>query len=109
MTYYEILGVNRDASDSVIKTAYRELMKKYHPDKNSTTEAEGYAKEINKAYEVLIDREKRAQYDLLLQPKTSDSQPNNWNVVAVFILIAAAVMLLINMLSSPKKNQFAYK
>ncbi|SHE30763.1 molecular chaperone DnaJ [Caldanaerobius fijiensis DSM 17918] len=62
--YYEILGVDRNASQDDIKKAYRKLAKKYHPDMNpGDKEAEQKFKEINEAYEVLSDPEKRARYD----------------------------------------------
>lgn len=63
--YYEILGVKRDASDSEIKSAYRKLARKFHPDVNKTKEAEGKFKDINEAYEVLGDKAKRQRYDSL--------------------------------------------
>lgn len=63
--YYEILGVKRDASESEIKSAYRKLARKYHPDVNKTKEAEGKFKDINEAYEVLGDKAKRQRYDSL--------------------------------------------
>jgi len=62
--YYEILGVSRNASQDDIKKAYRQLARKYHPDVNpGNKEAEEKFKEINEAFEVLGDPEKRAQYD----------------------------------------------
>jgi len=61
--YYEILGVNRDASKSDIKKAYRKLALKYHPDKNKSEDAEERFKEISEAYAVLYDDEKRQMYD----------------------------------------------
>ena len=62
--YYEVLGLQRGASDEEIKKAYRKLAKKYHPDLNpGDTEAEAKFKEVNEAYAVLSDSEKRARYD----------------------------------------------
>lgn len=63
--YYEILGVKREATESEIKSAYRKLARKYHPDVNKTKEAEEKFKEINEAYEVLADKQKRQRYDSL--------------------------------------------
>ena len=63
--YYETLGISRSASDSEIKSAYRKLARKYHPDVNKTKEAEEKFKEINEAYEVLGDKQKRQRYDSL--------------------------------------------
>ncbi|OGV29903.1 MAG: molecular chaperone DnaJ [Legionellales bacterium RIFCSPHIGHO2_12_FULL_35_11] len=62
--YYELLGLKRGADESEIKKAYRKLAMKYHPDRNSgDSEAEEKFKEIQKAYAVLSDRDKRAAYD----------------------------------------------
>ena len=62
--YYEVLGVNKGATDAEIKKAYRGLAKKYHPDMNpGNAEAEAKFKEANEAYEVLSDSDKRAKYD----------------------------------------------
>ncbi|MCH3922618.1 molecular chaperone DnaJ [Limosilactobacillus sp.] len=62
-SYYDILGVSKDASDSDINHAYRRLAAKYHPDVNHEPGAEEKFKKINEAYEVLHDKNKRAQYD----------------------------------------------
>jgi molecular chaperone DnaJ len=62
--YYELLGLNKNATDKDIKQAYRRLARKYHPDVNPGNKtAEAKFKEINAAYEVLSDKEKRAKYD----------------------------------------------
>lgn len=61
--YYEILGVERDADDNAIKSAYRKLARQYHPDVNKSEDAEERFKEINEAYEVLSDADKRTAYD----------------------------------------------
>ncbi len=63
--YYEILGVKRGATDAEIKSAYRKLARKFHPDVNKTKEAEAKFKDINEAYEVLGDKNKRQRYDSL--------------------------------------------
>ena len=61
--YYDVLGINKDASDAEIKKAYRRLAKKYHPDVNKEADAEAKFKEINEAYEVLSDPQKKSTYD----------------------------------------------
>ena len=62
--YYEVLGVSRDADEETIKKAYKKLAKQYHPDLNPDSKtAESKFKEINEAYSVLSDDQKRAAYD----------------------------------------------
>ena len=63
--YYKIMGVGRDASQDEIKRAYRKLARKYHPDVSKETDAEARFKEVNEAYEVLKDPQKRKAYDQL--------------------------------------------
>ena len=61
---YEVLGLSPGASDEEVKKAYRALAKKYHPDLNpGDKEAEAKFKEVNEAYEVLSDSEKKSRYD----------------------------------------------
>lgn len=61
--YYEVLGITKGASDQEIKRAYRKMAKQYHPDVNKEADAESKFKEINEAYEVLSDAQKKATYD----------------------------------------------
>lgn len=61
--YYEVLGVSKDADDKELKKAFRSLARKYHPDKNDAPDADEKFKEIQEAYAVLSDSEKRRNYD----------------------------------------------
>src|SRR5579862_7221179 len=63
--YYAVLGVTRTSTPEEIKRAYRKLARKYHPDVSKEANAEEHFKEVQEAYEVLRDAEKRAAYDQL--------------------------------------------
>jgi len=80
--YYEIMGVNRDATRDEIKRAYRKLARKYHPDVSKEKEAEIRFKEVGEAYAVLKDPEKRAAYDQLGPDWEAGQEfqaPPNWD------------------------------
>ena len=79
--YYAILGLGRDSSAEEVKRAYRKLARKYHPDVSKERNAEDKFKELQEAYEVLKDPEKRAAYDQLGRDWRSGQQfrrPPNW-------------------------------
>ncbi|MDH3418114.1 MAG: DnaJ domain-containing protein [Gammaproteobacteria bacterium] len=80
--YYEIMGIQRDASQDEIKRAYRKLARKYHPDVSKESDAEARFKEVGEAYEVLKDAEKRAAYDQLganWKAGQNFEPPPNWD------------------------------
>src|ERR1700693_3924480 len=82
--YYEILGVQRDVDLSGLKNAYRELAKKYHPDRNPEQDAEDKFKEAAEAYSILSDPQKRAAYDRFghqgVQSAAQGFDPNNFDL-----------------------------
>ncbi|MFT4519329.1 MAG: curved DNA-binding protein [Halioglobus sp.] len=80
--YYSVLGVAENADKKSIKTAYRKLARKYHPDVSEHINAEDKFKEAVEAYEVLKDSEKRAEYDALREHKANGNSftpPPGWN------------------------------
>ncbi len=80
--YYEVLGVPRDATADDIKKAFRKLARKYHPDVSKEKDAEARMKDVNEAYAVLSDPEKRAAYDQLgrgYQPGQEFRPPPDWD------------------------------
>jgi curved DNA-binding protein len=80
--YYQILGVARAAAADDVKKAYRKLARKYHPDVSKEKDAERRMKEVNEAYAVLADPEKRAAYDQLSQghrPGEEFRPPPDWD------------------------------
>lgn len=80
--YYQVLGVSRDATANELKKAFRKLARKYHPDISKEKDAESRMKEINEAYAVLSDPEKRAAYDQLgkgYQPGQEFRAPPDWD------------------------------
>src|SRR5678815_5758499 len=80
--YYETLGVSRSASEDEVKKVYRKLARKYHPDLNpNNKQAEEKFKEVQEAYEVLGDKEKRSRYDQLgpnWKGGSDFTPPSNW-------------------------------
>lgn len=83
-TYYEILEVDKKASQKDIKSAYRRLAILYHPDKNKLPEAEEKFKGIAEAYSVLSDPDKRKQYDIENEPRNvllRNKQEKMWQII----------------------------
>ncbi len=77
--YYKVLGVDRKADEKVIRAAFRKLARKYHPDVNKSRGAEDRFKEINEAYQVLGDAEKRARYDQMYELQQSGGA--DWSTI----------------------------
>ncbi|MBQ2938058.1 MAG: J domain-containing protein, partial [Clostridia bacterium] len=80
--YYDILEVNKNASPEIIEKAYKTLVKKYHPDlqeNNLKNKFEEKIKEINEAYEILSNSEKRKNYDLNL--KATEITQDDYNIL----------------------------
>ena len=67
--YYDVLGVSKDADEKEIKSAFRKMARQWHPDINKAPEAEAKFKEVNEAYEVLSDKEKRELVPLTINGK----------------------------------------
>lgn len=83
-TYYEILEVDKKASQEDIKSAYRRMAMLYHPDKNKLLEAEEMFKGISEAYSVLSDPSKRKHYDRDIEPRNvlrRRKQEQMWQII----------------------------
>ncbi len=93
--YYEILGIDKKASKSDIKKAYRKLALKYHPDKNPDKESEEKFKEISEAYAVLNDDEKRQLYDMYGHSGIDQNSPKKIYLEEQILVIYSAVWVLI--------------
>lgn len=83
-SYYEILNISPNSSKAEIKRQYRKLVRMYHPDINSSFEAEEIFKEINKAAEILLDDEKRKSYDKLRAGYINHSNSSNYTYNDLF-------------------------
>ena len=74
--YYKLLGVSPDATTAQIKSAYRKLAKRYHPDVNDSPDAAEKFREITEAYDTLTDPDRRRRYDRLHGTRTGTSDSN---------------------------------
>ena len=84
--YYEVLGISKNATDDEIKRAYRKLAKQYHPDLNKAPDAAEKFKEVNEAYEILSDPQKRQTYDQFGFAGMDGSQIFSLHSLAVVVL-----------------------
>lgn len=83
--HYETLGVKPDATEAEIKTAFRKLARRWHPDVCKEPQAEEQFKKINRAYLILSDPSMRVRYDIALRPKSQDLPQSSTAIVeAVF-------------------------
>jgi hypothetical protein len=102
---YKILQVDRDAEPEVIEAAYRRLVTKYHPDRNDSPEAGAMLRDLNAAYELVSDPERRAHYDRewangrgtrrTTQPPHTDDEDETPTRVVLNVLVAGAVLTLL--------------
>jgi curved DNA-binding protein CbpA len=97
-TYYTLLGVSRNASLEEIKSAYRGLASRYHPDINKDDDANEVFKLINRAHKTLIDSEKRAEYDNLLQSDSIYRKSGEDQVIEKSSLLPVISNLFANLL-----------
>ncbi len=110
--YYEILGVQTTATAEEIKKRYRELAKEFHPDKNSSKEAEEMFKKINAAHETLSDTQKRQQFDYAWRQRQhanntysfNQKNPSVWSPIAVFLTLLAIILLAYSVLRLNNKK-----
>jgi hypothetical protein len=99
--HYDTLGLSPTSEDVVIRAAYRALIRRYHPDGNASAEATARARAINAAYAVLIDPEKRAEYDRMRATAAWPSAPMRRSAMPVRsrLFAAASVTLLLVLVS----------
>ncbi len=115
-THYEVLGVSADASVEVIKAAYRQKIRRVHPDSSGTTSSSAEVAAINEAWNVLSQPGRRALYDRSLTTPTSAPAPEQrivvppmvferarfpWRLVLGLIAVGAAGVLVLNAVSQP--------